>query len=609
MPILRRLLLCCLGFVPVLILSAAPNVLLNVQFGVDATTVKTGPAAYGIAASDVWNLYSRDDGHGGYKLAGGLTNLTQSDGTGGSVGLTVTNAPGALGNGYPDAMFGTYLYNFDGNDLTVTVTNLPAGTYTLYAYGHGEQDTFNSAFRVTAGGVDYGVAKTATNASWKSLTWIEGAQYVKFANIVVPGGQPLVLTASQDGITTPIINGLQIVRQPEHPVLLNVQFGVDATTVKTGPAAYGLATNDVWNLYSRDDGHGGYKVAGALTNLTLSDGTIGAAGLTVTNAPGALGNGYPDAMFGTYLYNFDGADLTVTVTNLPAGTYTLYAYGHGEQDTFNSAFKVTAGGVDYGVAKTATNASWKSLTWIEGAQYVKFANIVVPGGQSLVLTASHDGVYTPIINGLQLVRSGTNALAIVPSGGLFTNSINVMVVGTTDGGTEIHYTLDGTDPVAVSPVYAGSIHLGVATTVKAALFQAGLPVSGIVSAHFDRVYALNDGISADWRMQYFGPGYLTDPRVGADADPDHDGATNFQEFVAGSNPLDPLSGFAVAIKRVPSITWASVPGKTYRVLRKQSVTDPTWTVIKEVTATEASTRFTDELVTADTYIYSIQPVP
>ena len=583
--------------------------LLNVQFGVDTTPVKSGPAAYGLATNDVWNLYSRDDGHGGYKLAGALTNLKFADGTAGGADLTITNAPGAFGNGYPDAMFGTYLYNFNGADLTVTLTSLPAGTYTLYAYGHGEQDTFNSAFRVSAAGMDYGIARTATNASWKSPTWIEGAQYVKFANIVVPEGQPLVLTASHDGVYTPIINGLQLVRQPEQPVLFNVQFGVDTTPVKSGPAAYGLATNDVWNLYSRDDGHGGYKLAGALTNLKFADGTAGGADLTITNAPGAWGTGYPDAMFGTYLYNFNGADLTVTLTSLPAGTYTLYAYGHGEQDTFNSAFRVSSAGVDYGIARTATNASWKSPTWIEGAQYVKFANIVVPDGQPLVLTTSHDGVNTPIINGLQLVRNSATALAIVPGGGLFTNSLNVVLVGTTMGGTELHYTLDGTDPVATSPVYAGAVHLVAAATVKAALFRAGLPVSGIVSAHFDRVYALNDGISADWRLKYFGDGYLTDPRVAADADPDHDGATNLQEFIAGSNPLDPLSGFAVSIKLVPSITWASVPGKTYNILRKQSLSDAQWITVKVVTATDPVSRFSDEDAAGNTSVYSVQPVP
>ena len=585
-----------------------PAGLLNVQFGVNTTPVKSGPAAYGIATNDVWNLYSRDDGHGGYKQAGGLANLRFADGTAGGSGLTITNAPGAWGSGYPDAMFGTYLYNFNGADLTVTLTNLPAGTYTLYAYGHGEQDTFNSAFRVSAAGMDYGVARTATNASWKSPTWIEGAQYVKFANVVVPPGQPLVLSASHDGINTPIINGLQLVLQPEQPVLFNVQFGVDATPVKSGPAAYGITTNDVWNLYSRDDGHGGYKLAGALTNLTLSDGTAGGAGLTITNAPGAWGSGYPDAMFGTYLYNFNGADLTVTLTNLPAGTYTLYAYGHGEQDSFNSAFRVNAAGVDYGVAKTATNASWKSPTWIEGAQYVKFGNIVVPAGEPLVLTAGRAGANTPIINGLQLVRSSATALAIVPHGGLFTNSINVVLVGTAVGGAEIHYTLDGTDPLASSPVYAGSLQLVAAATVKAALFKAGLPVSGIISARFDRVYALNDGISADWRLRYFGDGYLTDPRVAADADPDHDGATNLQEFIAGSNPLDPLSGFAVSIRLVPSITWASVPGKTYSIRRKAHLSDAQWTVIKVVIATDSVSRFSDEDAAGSMSVYSVEPV-
>jgi len=65
--------------------------------------------------------------------------------------------------------------------------------------------------------------------------------------------------------------------------------------------------------------------------------------------------------------------------------------------------------------------------------------------------------------------------------------------------------------------------------------------------------ALNDGISDVWRRQFFGLNYATDLRALAVADPDDDGANNFQEFRAGTNPLD-----AKSINRVPlSIsTWA-----------------------------------------------------
>jgi hypothetical protein len=53
--------------------------------------------------------------------------------------------------------------------------------------------------------------------------------------------------------------------------------------------------------------------------------------------------------------------------------------------------------------------------------------------------------------------------------------------------------------------------------------------------------AINDGIPAVWRQQYFGPSYATDPRAAATADPDGDGANNYQEFLAGTDPLNAYS--------------------------------------------------------------------
>jgi Fn3 associated len=390
--------------------------------------------------------------------------------------------------------------------------------------------------------------------------------------------------------------------------LLDIQFGIDASTVKSGPAAIGLANNDQWNLYSRDDGHGGYKSSGSLVNLRLSDGSVSGAGLVITNAPGAFGSGYPDPMFGVYLYNLNGGDITVTLTNLLAGTYEVYAYGHGEQNAFNSAFDVTSGSDDYGVLKTATNADWTSPIWVEGGQYVKFTNVVALTGQPLVLTARHDGTTTPIINGLQLLKVSDATLSFIPGGGLFTNRALVSLHGGAPA-RELHYTLDGSDPTVGSPVYAAPIQLAAAATIKARAFVGGQPDSDIVTASFARVYALDDGIPAAWRLQYFGPGYLTDPRAAANADPDNDGATNLQEFVAGTNPLDPLSGFAVGIRLVPSITWFSVPGKTYNVLRKQRLSDVQWNVVQTVTATNSTSHFTDESAGQIMYIYTIQPAP
>jgi sugar lactone lactonase YvrE len=71
---------------------------------------------------------------------------------------------------------------------------------------------------------------------------------------------------------------------------------------------------------------------------------------------------------------------------------------------------------------------------------------------------------------------------------------------------------------------------------------------------------INDGIPDSWRQQYFGAGFATDPRAAATADPDGDGAINFQEYLAGTNPLDPNSVQSVPLS-VSTFAGSAVGGE------------------------------------------------
>jgi len=73
------------------------------------------------------------------------------------------------------------------------------------------------------------------------------------------------------------------------------------------------------------------------------------------------------------------------------------------------------------------------------------------------------------------------------------------------------------------------------------------------------------GIPDDWQMAYFG-------HVGVDpnADPDHDGMSNYREFWSGTNPTNGASFFAmkslvIAVGNHAQIKWPTVSGKTYTV--------------------------------------------
>src|SRR5205823_5419942 len=91
--------------------------------------------------------------------------------------------------------------------------------------------------------------------------------------------------------------------------MIDVNFGAHLSpglnATKSGFAATGASSGDYWNFYSRDDGHGNFIVNGALPDLRFVDSSISAAGLTVSNAPGAWANGSSDPMLNTYLYPFD----------------------------------------------------------------------------------------------------------------------------------------------------------------------------------------------------------------------------------------------------------------------------------------------------------------
>jgi hypothetical protein len=75
-----------------------------------------------------------------------------------------------------------------------------------------------------------------------------------------------------------------------------------------------------------------------------------------------------------------------------------------------------------------------------------------------------------------------------------------------------------------------------------------------------------NGLPDWWEYAYFGS-----TGVSLQADPDQDGQNNWQEYVAGTNPRDPHSAFALNAVLSPAspfqLQWPSVAGKTYNIWR------------------------------------------
>ena len=168
-----------------------------------AVSQEVGFAVIGQTANDYWNCYTRDDGHGGWLENGSLTNLSLADGTITSVGLMVTNGPGAWSNESSDAMYYCFIYPFSGI-MTITLTNLPLGIYEILPYSE------DANFELSVGRVSYGVKACHDSSPVGTPVWTEGVQYVQYTNVHVHAGQQLVLTISPGSGGYATLAGLQI---------------------------------------------------------------------------------------------------------------------------------------------------------------------------------------------------------------------------------------------------------------------------------------------------------------------------------------------------------------------------------------------------------------
>ncbi len=270
-----------------------------------------------------------------------------------------------------------------------------------------------------------------------------------------------------------------------------------------------------------------------------------------------------------------------------------------------------------------TNTTTVSLVNLVGSGQIRYTvNGADPTASStlystpLMLTGSSTFRAGLFLNGFPISTVSTGAFTQVladgvkfgPIPGLFTNQLTVRLTNIVGVG-EVRFTINGANPTAGSTLYSGAFTITSNATIRAGVFLNGSPVSLVALGDYGRVYALDDGVPNSWRLQYFGAGYLTDPRVGAGTDADGDGSSNLQEYLAGTDPLNPLSGFTVGIQAIPRITFVSIPGTTYKILRRDNANALTSVEVGQVTATGTQTSFIDTSVSNPTGFYTVQPVP
>ncbi len=199
-------------------------------------------------------------------------------------------------------------------------------------------------------------------------------------------------------------------------------------------------------------------------------------------------------------------------------------------------------------------------------------------------------------------------IQFIPTGQWFTNQLTVALVNHVGAGA-IRYTMDGSPPTSTSTIYENAIPLTAAATIRARVYVGNFFVSDEFVESYTRIYCFgDDGVPFGWREQYFGPNFLTDPCAAAGADGDDDGYDGTEEYQHSTDPTDGDSApeIVLTVRSVPRLTFTTIPGRSYRIQRTESLNPPDWqTLVESVLATGPELHYVDEEA-PDTSYYQIE---
>lgn len=262
---------------------------------------------------------------------------------------------------------------------------------------------------------------------------------------------------------------------------------------------------------------------------------------------------------------------------------------------------------------------------------------VSPGAANLIAGSTADGVEVfddsayNTIRGNSIFGSAFNAIGLyndanqglpAPLLAAAVVTTNTVITGSYTGASGATYLIDfySDAPPAGSAqcrTYLGSLPVigNGATSGFTASLGAHLPAGRAVTATatdalgntspasagiaVSLVSTPGDGIPDAWRAEYFGgSGATTNSESAAWADPDHDGLSNYQEFLAGTNPTNAASVVKLTAFRPAGatdvISLNSADGIVYRILSSDELADGNWSILADqVMGTGTNMSFND----------------
>ena len=288
------------------------------------------------------------------------------------------------------------------------------------------------------------------------------------------------------------------------------------------------------------------------TNNSASD------AIRVGYLSGNGGNGVMAVSNGTVL-----ADSIVVGNNTAVGTLTIAGgnvtasnlslnvnYGHGYVWLTGGQLNLTNGSAMIGVENSSTaylivtNGALQALSMIVGQTNGGYGNVRLSGGTVSVFSNLVIGSCAPGAFGTMMISNGANLFV--------TNASHNACLEVRRGTLSIsNGAIVQVDNLVITNSCGGRL-----------LHYGGTLLYGNLVLNPDQS-AVGDGIPNSWKQQYgFDP---LDPTV-ASADPDGDGFSNLQEYLAGTDPTNSASSFHI-ISVVPSgidllVTWMMGSGKT-----------------------------------------------